>query len=466
MHTHKFVLLGYMMGMACGEKETAVDTAEKVEDSNLDADGDGVDDSLDCMPENPDVYPGATDMFGDGIDQNCDGFDGVDTDGDGVASLASGGEDCDDNDATSTIVSIDADCDGVSTMDDCDDNDATIGTIDDDGDGYLACIDDCDDSDATIYPNAHDIGRDGIDQDCDGVDSNCVYTDCDITLDIGAGQGLDFVLIPAGTFMMGSPIDEAGRRDDEAQREVTLSHDFYVMTTEVTQGMFFQLMGYQAIDGINTSSNPGTRDAYPAYFVNWHMAADFANAATRYHNTLYNTTVQECYTCEGVGIDVSCVEAQNPYVCTGYRLLTEAEWEYAARAGDSAAFWTPMGNGYLSTNGGPMEILVNGFDLREYAWFYANHTNTSHPVAELLANSYGLYDMSGNVSEWTHDCYYSVYPTTPITDPVFEFMSVAYRSFRGGYWKDTVETIRSAHRDKASANSRTLQTGFRIGFIP
>ena len=95
------------------------------------------------------------------------------------------------------------------------------------------------------------------------------------------------------------------------------------MTTEVTQGMFSQLMGYQSHDG--QSSLYGVGSDYPAYYVSWHMAADFANQVTQRHNTLNGTNLQQCYSCSGSETGVTCSVSVNPYQCTGYRLPTEAE---------------------------------------------------------------------------------------------------------------------------------------------
>jgi formylglycine-generating enzyme required for sulfatase activity len=194
------------------------------------------------------------------------------------------------------------------------------------------------------------------------------------------------------------------------------------------------------------------------------MAAVYANAITQYHNDLYGTALQECYLCSGTNTSATCSQTVNPYSCTGYRLLTEAEWEYTARAGDSAAFWTPSGSGELPSGYTNItSTLTNGFDLQSYALYKANNTGTSQPVAQLLPNDYGVYDMSGNVLEWVHD-YYGAYSTGSVTDPVTELGS--YRVLRGGYWGHTPANLRSAYRSSNTPATRSLGAGFRLVYIP
>jgi large repetitive protein len=149
---------------------------DSLTDCMADFDGDGFGDlsatgsvvaGRDCNDLSASINPYATDIVGDTYDQNCDGIDGTDSDGDGFASLSSGGDDCDDADPL--VSGNDSDGDGLSSCDgDCDDNDPnTIG--DDDNDGYFLCVDDCDDSDVLVNPSASEVYYDGIDQNCDGL---------------------------------------------------------------------------------------------------------------------------------------------------------------------------------------------------------------------------------------------------------------------------------------------------------
>jgi formylglycine-generating enzyme required for sulfatase activity len=274
------------------------------------------------------------------------------------------------------------------------------------------------------------------------------------------------VQINHGSFSMGSPSNEVGRQSNETQHQVTLTQDFMVMTTEVTQSMFFQLMGYHGYQGRRGSYDWGSGSDYPVYYTSWDMAADFANAVTQQQNALLGLNMQECYVCSNPGVAaVACVQAMNPYQCDGYRLLTEAEWEYSARAGSTAAIWTANGGANLTNTVSSNYTTSDGFDLRTYAWHTNNAGGTTRPVAQKMDNSWGLYDMSGNVWEWVHD-YDATLSTSSMTDPVTETATGGSRIRRGGQFGSAPYDLRSAKRGGEAQTGRQNYMGFRLARFP
>ena len=168
----------------------------------------------------------------------------------------------------------------------------------------------------------------------------------------------------------------------------------------------------------------------------------------------------------------------NPYQCSGYVLPTDAEWEYAARSGTTSDFWTPDGGGNYSADdcgNGVDDTTVTIEDgsatppaLSEYAWFCGNQNDptygdSSKPVGLKLPNGFGLYDMHGNLREWTADWYGCSFPQAS-TDP---YCSTAgsYRVFRGGYWGNTPLVMRASRRGRDTPAGRD-NIGFRLGLHP
>lgn len=200
--------------------------------------------------------------------------------------------------------------------------------------------------------------------------------------------GMKLVLIPKGTFMMGSPIEEKGRYNYEEQHQVTISQDYYLGMTEVTQRQ------YEKVMGINPSYFKGAavRESYtslhPVVRVTWDDAVEFCKRLSELPGEKKAGRV--------------------------YRLPTEAEWEYACRAGSKTAF---------SFGASPKS-------LGDYAWFGMNSKGQKHPVGQKKPNAWGLYDMHGNVAEWCSDRY-GEYPKGAVIDPVGP-REGSDRVFRGG----------------------------------
>ena len=228
-----------------------------------------------------------------------------------------------------------------------------------------------------------------------------------MALDLGDGIKMQLVLIPAGKFVMGSPDSETGRDDDEGpQRRVTISKPFYMGVTEVTQDQ------YAAIVGKNPSRFSGL--ANPVEQVSWDDAVAFCKALSK-----------------KTGQTV--------------RLPTEAEWEYACRAGSKTRF--TFGD--------------RDRDLGAYAWYEENCDKKPHPVGKKKPNAWGLYDMHGNVWEWCNDWYAESYAGLKTADPEGPG-SGKYRVHRGGSWHNSPAGCRSASRVGRTPDDRFSNLGFRV----
>ena len=295
----------------------------------------------------------------------------------------------------------------------------------------------------------------------------CANTPCDLSVYFPDGTGIDFVEIPSGSFSMGSPSTELGRESlKESQHTVTLTRDFYMMTTEMNQAMFEVLMGYNP-----SFLNCGIDCAIEK--ISWHEAAYFSNLLTDYFNNYLSLQLDSCYSCTGAGTTAYCTENVSPiYDCSGFRLPTEAEWEYASRAGSAGAFHDGgnlQGNSWEYTSCTSSVILDNGTNVAELAWYCGNANSDGNgnelpsPIALTTPNAWGLYDMHGNVREWCHDAYAQNYGGTSgnIVDPIGS-TSNSQRVIKGGSWDQNPKKLRSAYRYFSSPSDNLQSFGFRL----
>lgn len=302
-------------------------------------------------------------------------------------------------------------------------------------------------------------------RDCDSI--SCKY-ECD---DEGAlvCQSVDligFERIEPGSFTMGSPVGEIGREaNKEGQRATTLTQAYYMQTTPVTQGQFFELMGtnpscFQSDDPdwrFSEDNCDRTSNANPNAPVE---SASFYDALL-YANTLSESqALASCYILSGcggsVGIDYRCnsfsvdTPGENPYLCEGYRLPTEAEWEFAARAGTETATYA----GDLTTDDCYDPILPG------ISWFCGNAGERTHEVGLLEPNDFGLYDMLGNVWEYVWDRFAAEYEDQPV-DPTGPSTGTT-RASRGGDYDKTGIHVRAAARNERQLHAHNRILGFRL----
>ncbi len=247
-----------------------------------------------------------------------------------------------------------------------------------------------------------------------------------------------YVLIPAGTFTMGSPSGELGRMAAlETQHQVTLTRSFLMKITEVTQGEWQTLMGY------NPAYFKGCGANCPVEQVNWREALAYANAMSAVEG------VAQCFDCTGGSCSLRA-QYTKPQDCPGYRLPTEAEWEYAARAGTTTAFHTGNITGEQTCS-----------NMNAAGWYAFNSGSTTRAVKGKLANAWGLYDMHGNVEEWTWDWYQENLGSTAVTDPAGPPNGMQ-RVFRGGSWNHYARSCRAAYRSSGYPGTRSVNIGFRL----
>jgi formylglycine-generating enzyme required for sulfatase activity len=271
---------------------------------------------------------------------------------------------------------------------------------------------------------------------------------------------IGYVEIPAGSFVMGSPTTELGHTPDETQHAVTISRAFFLKQTEVTQGE------WQAVMGNNPSHFTPCGNDCPVDHVSWYDALLYCNALSDKEG------LTRCYDLSAC-TDLGDNQYQCPTTldfdlsCNGYRLPTEAEWEYAYRAGTTSAFY----NGDITSTDCSLDPTIDaiGWYCGNSAVSYPECGDASldggaacvgpHPVGEKTANALGLYDMAGHVFEWCWD-QYGEYPSDPQRDPKGALHG-SDRVIRGGSWFVGARVARAAFRNSVPLGVRDYYIGFR-----
>ena len=230
--------------------------------------------------------------------------------------------------------------------------------------------------------------------------------------------GMKLVPIPAGTFLMGAPKKEKDRSDDEVKHKVTLTKDFYLGMTQVTQAQYERVIDKNPSHFQSDEVSGRDSSEFPVEQISWDDAVEFCKKLS----------------------DLPEEKAAGRV----YRLPREAEWEYACRAGSTTAF----------------SFHIDGELLCDYAWYEDNSGERPHPVALKKPNAWGLYDMCGNVWEWCSD-WYGEYSKSAVSDPTGP-KEGSSRVTRGGSWISDAASCGSARRSWYLPSDRDDQSGLRV----
>ncbi len=285
------------------------------------------------------------------------------------------------------------------------------------------------------------------------------------------GTSVRFCRVPAGCFMMGSPEGEPCREKGkdsgrERQHEVRLTRSFELSEAEITQAQFKKVTGFQwaahrvAGNGCKASCcGAASCDHNPMEQITWHEAAALCN--------MLSPEADRCYDCTGIDAQAEAnpnkivCAVQAPYAggkildCPGYRLPTEAEWEYAYRAGTDTAYYSGAND--------PQQCAGVDPAADQIGWYGPSAVWRSNPVKGKKPNAWGLYDMAGNVNEWCHDDYAADLGASPEQDPVRLAGGSRKVTRGGGYYDDQLpaQHLRAAYRTSRMHHARWHHLGVR-----
>lgn len=263
----------------------------------------------------------------------------------------------------------------------------------------------------------------------------------------------EMVALQPGTFLMGSPKEEEGRDDDETLHEVTLTRSFAVSRTEITQGQYLALMGENPVEtrtdfADDACSEAGVGEDYPVVCIDWLEAVTFCNELSRREGLAPAYDIQ--------GEDVTWDQDAD-----GYRLLTEAEWEYVARAG-TRDVWVGTSNvnkvcDYDNVADAKAKAANPGWATFDCDDGFA----ALAPVGSKKPHRWQVYDLGGNALEWVWDTY-GAYPVGSAEDPIANDPNASSRVVRGGSWWYDPQGARVADRLRLGPSGRIDDLGFRV----
>ena len=255
---------------------------------------------------------------------------------------------------------------------------------------------------------------------------------------LGVVDGLFEVVIEPSEMGMGMDPSDQDYDTFHQMHTVELTNEWAISDTEVTHAQFNELMGYDpAILWLPPGADGACADC-PVQSVTWHEAQAYGNALSR------AAGLEECFSCEGDTVDVRCEPIVDPYECSGFRLPTEAEWEHAARGGEEFTY-------------------PGSEDIDEIAYWRENSGDRAYPVATLVPNGFGLYDMGGNIRERVYDAYYA-YESGVHVNPVVMPSNNEDELYaeRGGSFACERAEIRWNRRNLVWDYDRDIHTGFRV----